>query len=79
MVQAFTQRDVYAWIQNGMHTLELMHEYMRILIHPPAAESRLVPVSTSSRLTFLIVPITEKKKNLGRNFRQIVGSIPSGS
>ena len=76
MIQAFAQRDLYAQIQNGTHTLELMHEYMRILIHAPAAEPRLVPVSTSSRLIPLIVSTTEK--NLHQNFRQIVGSIPSG-
>ena len=45
MVQTLAQRAVYAWIQDSMHTLDLMHEYMRILIHLPASEPRLVAVS----------------------------------
>ena len=60
MVKAFAQRDVYAWIQNSMHTLELMHEYLCVLIFSPATESKLVPVPTSPRLTSLTLSITEK-------------------
>ena len=60
MAQAFTQRNVHAWIQNGMHTQELTQEFMRILIHTPEAESRVAPKSTSSRLTSKIVSTREK-------------------
>ena len=60
MVQAFTQRDVYGWIQNGMHKLDLMHDNMRTLIHPPVADSRFVSVSTSSTLASLILSTSGK-------------------
>ena len=60
MVQAFAQRDAYAWIQNSMHTLEVMHKSLCVLIFSPAVESDLIPVPTSPRLTSLMLSITTK-------------------